>query len=305
LEFAVSRRQDAQISVRRRPPGLRNPLWALAASLAVISVLLLPSAPLTPAGPLVSSPSRFAPAHVGSSLAPLTGPLTITSFSAFLPSMVEGEVNYLNVTATGGAPPYSYSYYGLPAGCHSANTSSLSCYPAEAEVFVITLVVNDTLNASANASLTLHVGTGYGGPPVIHSFYASPAVASVDTKVLIYANATSKSSTPTFELKYGFLSLPPGCAGFNQTVLQCIPSAPGSFLLYLIVTDGFGAFSIARTWLNVTGGANASSTPVVSKPMIELFGGLGVAFIIVVAAIFLIPRGRKPKPAPSVESWKP
>jgi len=31
---------------------------------------------------------------------------------------------------------------------------------------------------------------------------------------------------------------------------------------------------------------------------------LAVAFVIVVAAIFLIPRGRKRRPAPSVEAWK-
>jgi hypothetical protein len=300
----VSRRHDAHVPVYRRLPDLFRPPWGLAAALVVLSILLLPSAYSAPIGPQASSPSPIGADHVAASPAPLTGPLTITSFSAFLPSMVEGQDNYFNVTAAGGAPPYSYSYYGLPAGCHSENVSSLRCYPAEAEVFEITVVVNDTLNASVDASLTLHVGTGYGGPPVIDAFYASPAVASVGTKVLIYANATSSSSTPTFELKYGFLSLPPGCAGFNQTILQCIPTAAGSFLLYLIVTDGFGAFSTARTWLNVTGGANASSTPAVTKPMIELFGGLGVAFIIVVAAIFLIPRGRKPRPTPPVETWK-
>ena len=156
-----------------------------------------------------------------------------------------------------------------------------------------------------NASFPLSVETGFGGPPEIHSFYANPAVASLNMEVLIYANASSNSSTPTFELKYVFLDLPPGCAGFNQTVLQCIPSAAGSFHLYLIVTDGFSAFATARAWLNVTGGANSSSTPVVSTPMIELFGGLGIAFVLVVAAILLIPRGRKPRPAPSVEAWKP
>jgi hypothetical protein len=229
----------------------------------------------------------------------------ITSFSPYLSPMIESEVNYFNVTATGGAPPYTYWYHGLPANCLSQNVSSLKCYPTEAEVFVITVVVNDSAGASASANFTLRVENGYGGPPVIDSFYASPAVASVGSKVLIYANATSRSSTPSFELKYGYLDLPPGCAGFNQTVLQCIPTAAGSYYLYLLVTDGFGAFSTARTWLNVTGGANASSTPVVSKMMFELFGGLAVAFVIVVAAIFLIPRGPRPRPSRSVDAWKP
>jgi hypothetical protein len=303
LEFGVSSRQDARDSVCRRPPGLRISPWGLAALLVVSSILLLPSAHSAPVGLPASSREPIAAAHVAPPAAPMNGPLTITNFSAFLSPMVQGEQNYFNVTATGGAPPYAYWYYGLPAGCYSRNVSSLSCYPIEAETFVITVVVNDTAGASANASFPLRVETGYGGPPVIHSFYASPAVASVNTEVLIYANATTNSSTPTFELKYGFLALPPGCAGFNQTVLQCVPSAAGSYQLYLIVTDGFGAFATARTWLNVTGGVNTSVTPVVSKTMIELFGGLAVAFVIVVAAVFLIPRGRKPRP--TAEPWKP
>jgi hypothetical protein len=300
----VSGQPDLPASARSLPLRAHVSRTALPALLLVVGLLLLPSAHGPSVGVAPAPLSRTVSAAAPPLAAMPSAPLAIISFSEFLSTMVLGQSNYFNVSATGGAPPYTYWYHGLPTGCLSQNVSSLGCYPISAANFVVTVVVNDTTGASANASVSLHVGTGYGGPPVITTFYASPSLAPVGMEVLIYANATSSSSTPSFELKYAYLDLPPGCAGFNQTVLQCIPSASGSFHLYLLVTDGFGAFATARTWLNVTGGVNASATPVLTKPMIEILGGLAVAFVIVVAAIFLIPGRRKRRPAPSVEAWK-
>jgi hypothetical protein len=300
----VSGQPDMPDSADDRPCRSRLSRAALTTFLLVVTLLLLPSAQAPFVGGAASPWAHATTALTAPSAANPSAPLEITSFSEFLSKMVLGQSNYFNVTATGGAPPYTYWYQGLPTGCRSQNESSLGCYPIAAASFVITVFVNDTVGASVNASVSLQVGSGYGGPPVITTFYASPAVAPIGTKVLIYANATSSSSTPSFELKYTFLDLPPGCAGFNQTVLQCIPTGAGSFHIYLLVTDGFGAFATARTWLNVTGGVNASAAPVLTKPMIEILGGLAVAFVIVVAAIFLIPRDRKRRPAPSVEAWK-
>ncbi|MCI4360319.1 MAG: hypothetical protein L3J91_01305 [Thermoplasmata archaeon] len=289
---------------------LRGPSWQL--RLPPMFVVLLLVAGLVPAA-CVQLGSRTGPV-----IAPIpseslagqsvraTAPLAITSFASFLPTMHEGESTYLNVTATGGAPPYTYWYYGLPLGCASQNMSSIHCYPVESARFTITAVVNDTVGASVNASIQLNVTNGYGGPPFIHYFYANPARATVLTVVLIYANATSNSSTPTQSLKFGYLDLPPGCTGFNQTILQCVPTSAGAYHIYLLVTDGFGAFATARAWLTVTGGnASTASTPVLTRTMQEYIGVSALGFIVVIAAIFLLPRGRKPRPGAPVQPWKP
>ena len=289
--------------VRARFPGRR---WAsIAILVAGLFALLVPAQSLL--GPTVGPRSVAATSSfVSAASTPATDPLAITSFASSLATMHQGESTYLNVTATGGSPPYTYWYEGLPLGCHSQNFSSIRCYPTEAERFTITAFVNDTAGASVNASLVLAVSTGYGGPPFIHYFYASPSTVSVLAKVLIYANATSNSSTPTQNLKFAYLDLPPGCAGFNQTVLECVPTGAGVFHLYLLVTDGFGAFATARAWLNVTGGNTTSSSgPALSPAMQEGLAVVGVGLLVVIAAIFLIPRVRKPRPGAPVQPWKP
>jgi lysophospholipase L1-like esterase len=74
---------------------------------------------------------------------------TISSFTASPNPVVAGETTYLNVTAYQGNPPYDYAYSGLPPGCQSANTSSLSCTPQFAGNFTVRVYVNDSVGLSA------------------------------------------------------------------------------------------------------------------------------------------------------------
>ncbi len=53
----------------------------------------------------------------------------ITRFGWTPSSILSGVAARLSVVASGGEPPISYSYSGLPAGCADRNTSSLSCTP--------------------------------------------------------------------------------------------------------------------------------------------------------------------------------
>lgn len=253
----------------------------------------------------VGSRPAAAPAEAPAPSPTNATPLAITAFTASLSTFWVGQQTYLNVSAVGGTPPYSYQYTGLPIGCVSHNVSSLRCGPSGAQHYVVRVTVNDTQGNSTAASVSLTVTTGYGGPPVINYFYSMPATVDVGGEVVIYANATSVSSTPSSGLKFQFSNLPPGCASFNQTALQCIPSAPGSFHLWLVATDGFGAFSTARTWLNVTGGGATNSTSHLAQPGAPWFVAGLVAFLGIVAAILLIPRRRRTRPVAPPEPWKP
>jgi hypothetical protein len=96
-------------------------------------------------------------ASLSSSIVSISG----TSAACF-PSTCPTSV-YVNVTASGGTGPLTYSYAGLPPGCSSANTSSLFCAPNNSSLtycvpilgypcwgwYNITVTVTDSAGASA------------------------------------------------------------------------------------------------------------------------------------------------------------
>lgn len=86
----------------------------------------------------------------------------ITSFTASPDPLIIGNSTTLSTAVAGGVSPYSYLYSGLPAGCVSMNTSSLSCEPVRAGVFSIRVTVTDAAHSSLNASAQLTVIGGCG-----------------------------------------------------------------------------------------------------------------------------------------------
>jgi YVTN family beta-propeller protein len=81
----------------------------------------------------------------------------ISAFTASPDPITVGHTTYLNVTALGGTAPLTYAYAGLPGGCTSANTSSLSCVPTSTGTFNVTAYANDSAGHSASKSATLTV----------------------------------------------------------------------------------------------------------------------------------------------------
>lgn len=96
-----------------------------------------------------------------------SGP-TITSFTASPKSIALGQTTYFNTTVSGGSPPYSYAYSGLPSGCTTDNTSSLACTPGLSGKYSPQVYVNDSAGKTATSVTTLNVTacTAYGYPQV-------------------------------------------------------------------------------------------------------------------------------------------
>ena len=82
---------------------------------------------------------------------------SIASFAASPANLVLGGRVDFNVSATGGEGELSYSYTGLPAGCHSANTSLLSCTPTAAGNYNVTVTITDHAGKSATATVRLSI----------------------------------------------------------------------------------------------------------------------------------------------------
>jgi hypothetical protein len=296
-EDPLSVRPSAQ-RVARIGRSVRAPHGALATlALALSLSLLLQSGPnlaapdLSPTAVAArgwNAPSGPTPTSIGPALlaAPETGgALTITSFLASPSTALKSTPVYLNVTVSGGDPPLGYAYFGLPPGCASHNLSSLLCYPISVENYIVTVVVNDSSGASVNASTPLTVESGYGVAPIINSFLATPATVEVDHETLISVNASSGSSTPSPLLAILFLDLPVGCASFNQSQLECIPSVAGSYQIWTRVTDGFGDFSQKSAFLNVTGAPSGSTKELAGSTESFVIIGVSVAGLLLGVAI--------------------
>jgi hypothetical protein len=91
--------------------------------------------------------------------------ITISSFNLNPSSVTVGSGTTLTVAATGGETPYIYTYTGLPAGCASADQSTLSCTPNVVGTFNMRVFVNDSIGQSASsvAALTVSNSTSTSG----------------------------------------------------------------------------------------------------------------------------------------------
>ncbi|MCI4354522.1 MAG: hypothetical protein L3K06_04075 [Thermoplasmata archaeon] len=82
---------------------------------------------------------------------------TITSFFALPVSLTLGASVTFHVVVANGALPLAYSYGALPAGCSSANVTSLPCTPSSAAESSVIVTVTDTLGRTARASASILV----------------------------------------------------------------------------------------------------------------------------------------------------
>ncbi|MDE1821922.1 MAG: hypothetical protein KGJ23_12160 [Euryarchaeota archaeon] len=168
-------------------------------------------------------------------------PLLLNSLTATPDPVDVTGTTWINVSASGGSPSYSYAYAGLPPGCTSRNSASLSCAPSVAGTYSVSVWVNDTVGNSVQGALQLSVDP----LPSIGSFSASPAPGEVS----VPANLTVAVSGGSPPFRYTYTGLPAGCASSNAFSLPCTPTAPGTFSVGVTAADAQGKVAVGSlTW---------------------------------------------------------
>jgi hypothetical protein len=169
-----------------------------------------------------------------------SNPLTIDSFIASPAAIDLGVTTYLNVTASNGSSPYTYSYFGLPAGCNTANTNSLSCDPVVSGSFDITVNVTDALGTERTLSTGLVVTYG---PNV----QLVPDRYDVDVGETLFMHTLVTGGTEPFTFSYTAFgpNANSGCTFSNAAELKCTPTGIGSFYVQVNVVDRYGMSTAA------------------------------------------------------------
>jgi hypothetical protein len=179
-------------------------------------------------GPFVVYPNPSAPGIPVASVASVDSGQTVT------------------FTSTGSSVPGSggdvYSWYGLPTGCSSANSLSLTCTPSLtiSQFFTVGLSVYDS-NGGYNYSASIPFWV-YADPSAPATPTASVPAADVGQTVAFSSSTSAGGSGGT---NYAWFGLPTGCASANALTVVCVPegiSAVTTFHVNVTGTDSNGKF---------------------------------------------------------------
>jgi hypothetical protein len=120
----------------------------------------------------------------------------IASFTASNLTIDLGQGLALNTHVDGGTEPLSYSYSGLPPGCVSANSASLSCAPSATGSYLVQVTVNDQFGKTSTSSLsvTVYPRTLFGLPLLVgYSLVAGIAVAALGLSISILRSRKTRT----------------------------------------------------------------------------------------------------------------
>jgi YVTN family beta-propeller protein len=173
--------------------------------------------------------------------------------------------NTTNLTAVPmGHPlgPLTYLFTELPPGCSSANSTSILCAPIAPGLYTPQVEVHDTLGDFMNASVAITVNAT--PVPLAASLIATPGTVTLGGSTTLTA-IVSGGAAP---YDYSFSRLPPGCASANTRDLVCTPSAFGTFVVGVTVTDSVGHIAAATSVIHVVG--NLTAILAIGPPVISL-----------------------------------
>lgn len=161
-------------------------------------------------------------------------PLSIFVSASVAVSDLGQWVNFTVATGDGAPGPVSLTYSGLPSGClPDPGVRAWQCQPGPVGSYNITVTARDS---SAEASSSLPLRLTVNPAPVLNFTSAPGSSLRAGESVSFFANVTG--GTPPY--RYAFQGLPPGCTSGNQSEVQCVASAAGTYNVLVSVVDAVG-----------------------------------------------------------------
>jgi PKD repeat protein len=172
----------------------------------------------------------------------VNGALSISSFTVSPSHAALGQKVDFQLSTSGGVSPLSYAYSGLPPGCKTADTATLSCTPTSPGTYPVLATVTDSGGNRATATATVTVSGG----PAVSSASWSPAPVDVGQSTTLTVSVSGGASP----YSYSYSNLPPGCSSSDSATITCTPSGAGTVTTDVTVQDSSG--STARGSASIT-----------------------------------------------------
>ena len=234
-------------------------------------------------GEVAASPSLAFTVHSAPTLAAPTASATAAD--------VGQTVTFTSAVAAGGTPAFSYVWSGLPSGCGSNSSASVSCTFTAAATLNLMVTANDSVGGTATSpalSFVVSPSLSVGIPA------ASPHSADTGTKFTFSVVASGGSGG----YHYTWAGLPTGCVSSDASSITCKANSAGTFTVTVTVTDANGAQVTSA-------GAKVSVTSPASTGLFGLSGSTGwilVGVIVVVVAALLAALLLRRRRRPSAQS---
>jgi hypothetical protein len=173
------------------------------------------------------------------------------------------ETVSFSATLTGGSGGYSYLWNGLPAGCVSLNSASLSCTPTISGSFSVNVTATDSLG---HAGLSQDVNFSVYPALVITAFTASPSTLDVG-QVTSISVKTSGGTSPLF---YSYPGWPSICLPSNSSGFSCATLFSGDYTVNVTVTDA--TLATAKATTSITVNPAMAFTATLSSSIVSISG---------------------------------
>ncbi len=227
-----------------------------------------------------------------------------------------GQLVSFTTKASGGSGTYTYKWLGVPTNCAKTSIPRLSCAPTVPGIFQVAVQVTDTFGGTSVASAS--VGLAIFTDPVAKAPVATPSTVATNEPFTVTVNVSGGVATNE---SIQWNGLPKGCGNYSTvlagTSLTCRTLYPGTYKVFVLVTDGDG-FQVESPTTEITvtgsppsnsnGGGNGST--LFGLPATDVYVGLGalVALIVVAVAILALrrpPAGTAEEEEPPVEDTEP